>query len=91
MVAPVPEADVVATSATVQTGLDEYAQAQMRADEAMRVIADDTPEIDAASRMAASWRRGDAVEDAVASNARYPADQAMVDDATARPDPAGVD
>ena len=91
MVAPVPEADVVATSATVQTGLDEYAQAQMRADEAMRVIADDTPEIDAASRMAASWRRGDAVEDAVASNARYSADQAMVDDATARPDPAGVD
>lgn len=85
------EPDVVATSATVQPGLDDYALAQMRADEAMRVIADDTPEIDAASRMAASWRRSNAIDDTVASNASHTADPAMVGGATARPDPAGVD
>lgn len=91
MAAPAVEADVIATSATVQPGLDDLALAQLRADEAMRVIADDTPEIHAASRMAASWRRDDAIEGAVAPSARYSTDPAMVDDATARPDPAGVD
>ncbi len=72
-------------------GLDDYALSQMRADEAMRVIAHRTPEIDAATRIAADWRRENAANLLPSAGAGTQSDPAMVDGDASSSDPAGVD
>ena len=73
-------------------GPDDYALAQMRADEAMRVIAHDTPEVDAAARTAADWRRESAAAPtSPASSDVSKVDTARVGGGISDPDPAVVD
>jgi hypothetical protein len=89
-------ADVVATSASVPTDMDDFARAQMRADEAMRVIAEDTPEMRVSSRAApvpqqeAGMSRTAPPEHPQPEHAQ-PVDPAMVDGDSAVPDPADIE
>ena len=79
------EPELVASSATIPTGLDDFAVSQMRADEAMRVIADDTPE------MRVSGHAASASHDAEASRSLSLGDPAMVDGDPAVQDPADIE
>jgi hypothetical protein len=76
--------DVVGTSAMIQTSLDDFAVSQMRADEAMRVIAADTPEL--RTGHAASLMQHESMQ----ARQVPPADPAMVDGDPAVPDPADI-
>lgn len=83
--------DVVATTATVPTDMDDFARAQMRADEAMRVIAEDTPEMRVPSRTASLPRQEAEMSRAVPPEPAQPVDPAMVDGDSGVPDPADIE
>lgn len=78
--------DAVTTSATIPTGLDDFAVSQMRADEAMRVIADDTPEMRVSGHVVAA-----AAHEVVAPRAVPTGDPAKVDGEPAVQDPADIE
>lgn len=81
------EPDMTATAATVPTaGLDDFAVSQMRADEAMRVIADDTPEMRMSGHVASASRDAGATSGSVSLG-----DPAMVDGDPVVPDPADIE
>jgi hypothetical protein len=84
-------ADVVATTASVPTDMDDFARAQMRADEAMRVIAEDTPEMRVSSRAAPLPRQDVEMPRAASSEPAQPVDPAMVNGDSAVPDPADIE
>lgn len=87
MFASPAEPDMVATGATVPaTGLDDFAMSQMRADEAMRVIADDTPEMRMSGHVASA-----SSHDAGASRSVSLGDPAMVGGDPVVQDPAGIE
>jgi hypothetical protein len=84
-------ADVVATTASVPTDMDDFARAQLRADEAMRVIAEDTPEMRVSSRAAPIPQQEAGMSRAVPAEPAPPVDPAMVDGDSVVPDPTDIE